>query len=458
MKTRFHAMSPIDYRYWDNSVAQYLSEEAFIHYKLKVEKALVAALRYRGLCSPSIVDEVIAACAQVTVDEVYEEEARIGHDIRALVNCIQKRVSDAAKPFVHMVATSFDISDTANAARYRDVLENVVVPDLIRLEKALIDLAERNAGVLQIGRTHGQHGVPITFGFAVVSYVSRLGGCIKNLHRLKTELVGKFSGAVGAYNASSLFFEDADAFEREVLSHLQLTPADHSTQIVQPEPLARVLNEIVLTAGVIANIARDMRNLQRTEIDEVAESFGSDQVGSSTMAHKRNPINWENIESLWKIIVSRMTLVYMDTVSEHQRDLTGSASARTYGEIVGYLVSMVKRATRVVQKVSVVQESMERNLALTQGKILAEPLYILLAAHGHPDAHEKSRQLSMEALKAGKSLMETALADAEFRGYHDGKFTAEQKLVLTDPHLYVGKAKERTLAVTANWKREFSLA
>ncbi len=455
METLYDAVSPLDYRYWDRSVASYLSETAFTHYKLQVEQALVQALHERKLCAKSVVDEV--AAARITAEEVYEEERRIGHDVRALVNCIQRRVNDSAKPFVHFAATSYDIVDTANAMRYKRVTTDLVVPELRRLEEALIALAEREAGTPQIGRTHGQHAVPITFGFTVAGYVSRLGQCLLNIRSLKDGLVGKFSGAVGAYNASSLFFPDPQRFEADVLSMLDLRPGELSTQIVQPEPLARLLNEMTLAAGAIANLARDMRHLQRSEIDEVAEAFGESQVGSSTMAHKRNPINWENIEGIWKIILSRMTLVHMDTVSEHQRDLTGSVTGRTYGEIIGYFVSMAKRATRIVKKLSVVRESMDRNLALTKGKILAEPLYLLLAAHGHPNAHEKARQLSMHARDTGKGLLETALDDDEFRTYH-ARFSDDQRSVLEDPYRYVGIAKERTLSVTRRWKEEFNLA
>lgn len=454
---RFHNVSPVDYRYDDEQLIPYLSEAGFIRHKLKVECALISILERRGLCPAKIAEEIAATYGLVTPEEVYEEEGRVSHDIRALVNCMQRHVSDEAKPFVHLSATSFDISDTANALRYRDAVKNVLLPAMMDLEKALIVLAEREAGTLQIGRTHGQHGVPITFGFAIASFVDRLGSCIVNMRSLSDRVTGKFSGAVGAYNASSLFFGDPEQFEKEVLAVIGLGPGGHSTQIVQPEPLARLFQEIVLAAGVVGNLACDMRHLQRTEINEVCEAFGASQVGSSTMAHKRNPISWENIESMWNLIQSRMPLIYMNCVSEHQRDLTGSASSRTYGEMIAYAVYMMKRAAKVTQKVQVDHESMKRNLEMTQGVILAEPLYILLAAHGHPDAHEFSRTLSMAAKKTDQALMTVALGNAEFREYYDNKFTEAQRLVLTDPGLYVGKAPERALAIAAGWKQALDI-
>jgi len=298
MRDVYDSLSPVDYRYWDDEVAKYLSENGFTEYKLRTEIALVRVLARRGVCSQGVVEEVEKACEEITTEEIYKEEDRIKHDIRALVNCIQKRVSNEAKPYVHMTATSFDIIDTANAARYKDVVQKVLVPVLIELEKVLANKAHFYAGTVQIGRTHGQHAVPITFGFALAGYVSRLGNSIDCLSRLSNDLPGKFSGAVGAYNASSLFFDDPEKFEEEVLNELGLISAEYSTQIVPPDALARLLCEVVITSSILANLSDDMRNLQRSEIGEVGEEFDTSQVGSSTMPQKRNPINFENAKSL----------------------------------------------------------------------------------------------------------------------------------------------------------------
>jgi len=132
---RYDSLSPADYRYWDADVANYLSENAFTKYKLAVELALVKALAKRKICTPAVVREVEKACAEVTTAESLTKRSRIKHDIRALVNCIRQRVSDKAKPYVHMTATSQDIIDTANAARFRDVTQKVLVPALAELEK-----------------------------------------------------------------------------------------------------------------------------------------------------------------------------------------------------------------------------------------------------------------------------------------------------------------------------------
>jgi len=458
MKTynQFDSLSPVDYRYWDEEVAKYLSENGFTRYKLLVELALVRVLNRRGIC-PEIADkEVEAACGQVTTTEVYEEEDRIRHDIRALVNCIRAKVSERARPYIHMTATSYDIIDPANAARCKAVVEKVLVPSLTKLEGVLIDITLREAETVQVGRTHGQHAVPITFGFALASYVSRLGFSIEALKTLAAELPGKFSGAVGAYNASSLFFDDPEGFEAEVLAELGLKPAEHSTQIVPPEALTRLLCEAAITAGILANLSDDMRNLQRTEIGEVGEEFETAQVGSSTMPQKRNPINFENAKSCWKIVAPRIVTVFMDQISEHQRDLTNSASARTYGEIIAYVVSTAKRLTRTMKKLAVDRASLGRNLALQRGLVVSEPLYIILAALGHPDAHEKVRLLTLRAQRESRSLEEVVIGDPEMRNYLE-KMTPPQRRIISNPSLYTGIAARKAKAVSERWKQKLGL-
>jgi len=452
----FDSISPIDYRYWDEEVAYYLSENGFTRCKLLVELALVKVLYRRGICSEEVVKEVELACGQITTAQVYAEEDRIRHDIRALVNCLRAKVSEATKPYIHMTATSYDIIDSANAARYKDVVEKVLLPSLTKLEEVLISITLREAETLQIGRTHGQHAVPITFGFALAGYISRIGNCIESLKKLASGLPGKFSGAVGAYNASSLFFDDPESFEAEVLGELGLKPAECSTQIVPPESLTRLFCEVTIVAGVLANLADDMRHLQRTEIGEVGEEFEEEQVGSSTMPQKRNPINFENAKSCWKIVAPRILTMFMDQISEHQRDLTNSASARTYGEVIAYVVSTAKRLTRTMRKLKVDRENLKRNLELQKGLIVAEPLYVVLAALGHPNAHEKVRLLTLQAQREKQPLEELIRKDVEIQSYLE-KMTSYQRKILSEPSLYTGIAAKKAKKVATNWAKKLRI-
>lgn len=453
----FSLFSPTDYRYSIKALEPYLSEEAFINYQAQVEGALAKTLAKHGIGSPKIAEEIVQAATKVTAKEVYEEENRIKHDVRALVNMIRKRVSDEAKPFVHVTATSMDIKDTANALRYRDATEKIILPDMVALEKTWTDLAREEKNTVQIGRTHGQHAEPITFGFAIAQYVNRWGDRILKVKEASNNLVGKFSGAVGAYNAATLFFEDPESFEKELLEELELRPAEISTQIVPPEPVTDFIHSVVSSFGVLANFARDMRNLQRSEIGEVGEPFEEGQVGSSAMPQKRNPIDFENVESMWKKFVPHMVTMYLDQISEHQRDLTNSCSQRYTPELLVAFDSAVRRMNRFSQKLQLDRRNMKRNLELNKDKIIAEPLYNLLAFYGHPDAHEHVRRLTMESYRTGKPLTEVALTDKELQPYLK-KFTPSQMEVISNPSKYLGIASKKTEKIIELWEKRLKKA
>jgi adenylosuccinate lyase len=335
----FDAASPFDARYYfaDTPFFQrlrpYVSEAAQIQYLARVEAALAQTLSEIGVCSSADAAEIGRAASEVTPEEVYEEERHIQHNLRALVNCIRRRVSDRAGRFVHLFATSADIMDTARALCLREVTRDVLVPMLADLLGKLIQMARDYAETPQMGRTHGQHAVPLTFGFVLAQYVSRFGQRLEGIITAARNLRGKFAGAVGAYNALTLLRPaDPEAIEARLMSQLALRPPECSTQVVQPEYVADYVYALASCWGVMANLADDGRNLQRTEIHEIRDRKEADDrsevVGSSTMPHKVNPKDFENVKSLWKAYVPRLLTVLMDQISEHQRDLTNSASMR----------------------------------------------------------------------------------------------------------------------------------
>ena len=414
METRsvFRNLSPLDHRYYDanaeafTELADRLSEEASVRYCTRVEAALLERhLAERDLLTPENKAAIDALPQRITPDAVYEEERRTRHNIRALVRVIKQHLPAEAASLVHVGATSVDILDTANALRCRDATLEVILPRLVTLERALIRLADEHAETLQVGRTHGQHGVPITFGFAIAEYVSRLGTSIEAVASRARELRGKLAGAVGAYNSLSLVTPDAATFERETLASLGLAPSEHSTQMVEPEYLLRLLLELNVAFGIIANLADDLRNLQRTEIDELRELFTSDQVGSSTMPQKRNPWNSEHVKSLWKAFAPRVMTFFMDQISEHQRDLTNSASGRFVVDYFAGFLAGVERMNKVVGTLHVNAERMRENLSLTGDLVLSEAAYTLLATSGRPDAHEDLRAATLEAEQKGERLV-----------------------------------------------------
>lgn len=462
----FQNLSPLDHRYYLENrdqfdlLANFLSEEAVVRYYAKVEVALLRQL-IRMVpatvgpisCDGRDLERAIQAAADaIDPAEVHAEEQLTRHNLRAVVHVLQRRLPEPVRHLVHLGATSFDVQDTAAALRIGGAVRGVVMPLLLELSDRLADLAEAEAATIQVGRTHGQHAVPITFGFAVASFVARLDDILPRILQAANALPGKLSGAVGAYNATSLLVDDPEELERRVLADLGLEPAAHTTQIVPAEPLVRLLVEINLAFGVIANLADDLRNLQRTEIAEVAESFAAGQVGSSTMPQKRNPWNSEHVKSLWKAFSPRVGTFFMDQISEHQRDLTNSASSRFVGEYLAGFTAAMNRMLRVVESLDVDRVRMADAVGLSGDAVAAEAAYIALASAGVADAHEVIRVATAAARAAGGTLAAALEHDsahwtvlASTTVGPDGSTAAD---LLRAPACYLGRAKERARAVT----------
>ena len=457
----FDNISPLDFRYYGRSssfedLRQYLSESAFIRYLARVEVALTKALYKKGICTKEAYQEVYRAYKQITAEEVYKEEDRIKHNIRALANSIRKRVSDKSKPYVHFTVTSHDIICTAEALRCKEFSNAILIPELLKFEKTLIILAEREKDTLQIGRTHGQHADPITFGFAIAQYVDRLGHSILRIRRSANNLRGKIAGAVGAYNASSLFFSNPEEFEKSVLEELDLKASPISTQVVEPEFMLNYVHSVISSFGILANLSDDMRHLQRSEIGEVGEFFESKQVGSSTMPQKRNPINFENVKAMWKEFMPRISTVYMDQISEHQRDLTNSATSRFIPEILAAFYLSVNRLNSVMSRLVVDKANMKKNFDMNKDLIAAEPLYIMLAANGHPDAHEAVRELTLESQKTGIPMKDLIRKEQSLAPYLK-KFNKKQIEIINNPESYTGISAKKTESICRFWRKELKV-
>jgi len=419
METRniFENISALDHRYSlsesdvFSGLSRYISEEASVHSCAKAEAALIKAhLSIRGQLTPEIEAGLDSVAERVDPEVVYKEEEKTQHNIRALVNVMKKMVPENLAPFVHLGATSVDILDTALSMRMRDVFRHVVIPELKGLENELCVLADREAATPQVGRTHGQHAVPITFGWSIAEFVSRLGKSVLRIESLTEQLKGKLSGPVGSYNGPSMIVKDPEDLERRYLAFLGLEPSEYSNQLVEPEYLLRLLLECNVAFGIIANLADDLRNLQRSEIGEVFEYFSSTQVGSSTMPQKRNPWNSEHVKSLWKAMCPRVITFYMDQISEHQRDLTNSASQRFIADYVAGFTMAIARMKKVIGSLQADHENMIRNLADAGGKVkggvMAEPAYILLSEAGVSDGHEIIRKITLEAEETGVPFFE----------------------------------------------------
>jgi adenylosuccinate lyase len=452
----FLNLSPLDHRYslsnpgLFSALSTRLGEEAAVRSCARVEVALLKALLRQapvpGLDS-GVADALDRAAQEIDPEEVYEEEKKTQHNIRALVNVLKRLVPEAVRPLVHLGATSADILDTATALRIRDTVRSVILPLLCDLEEALVTRCREEAETPQIGRTHGQHAVPLTFGFALAEYVSRLGDSIARIRDRAGELRGKLAGAVGAYNATSLLVKDPLLLEGDFLRGLGLSPSEHSTQLVEPEYLLRLLLEMNVAFGVIANLADDLRNLQRSEIGEVREEFSADQVGSSTMPQKRNPWNSEHVKSLWKAFAPRAATFFMDQISDHQRDLTNSASSRFVPEYLAGFAFAADRMRRVLVSLRVDRTRMSKNIALTGDLVFSEAVYILVGLGGDPEAHERIRSATLMSEKGGERLSDVlkrdvVLWDTLSRQLHETR-GMDASAFFSDPSHYTGISASR---------------
>ena len=459
----FEAVSPLDFRYYGatetvmDRLQPYVSESAYVRYQAKVEAALVRTLANHGVCSSEVADQVESAVDQVTAEEVYQEQAKIRHNIRSLVNVIRRKITPSARPYVHLFATSADILDTATSLRFKELTEKVILPNLVDFVQQLIELARTHAETVQIGRTHGQHAEPITFGYSLALYVSRLGNRIELIDQAAKNLRGQFSGAVGAFNGLSMVFDNPEKLETDLLSLLGLKASDThtSTQCVEPEFISDLAYAISSTYTILANFSDDMRHLYRTEIGEVGRKYDPNLVGSSTMPHKVNPEAFENVKSLWKAFIPRMQTIFMDSILEHQRDLTNSASSRFLTELFTAFDYSIYRLSRALTELDVKSDQMLQNLQLSAGNTIAEPIYLLLAYYGFPDAYDHTRKLVSQVHDQGATLTDLLWSDSNLRPFLN-QLTETQRQTLQDSTRYIGASVELTHKTCDEWEKKIS--
>ncbi|MEM2935145.1 MAG: adenylosuccinate lyase, partial [Candidatus Thermoplasmatota archaeon] len=292
---------PIEFRYGRDEIKNIFSEESRLSYWLKVEAKLARAHAFLGNIPEEAADEIEkkANLKYVKIERVKEIEKEIGHDVMAMVKALSEKC-DYGK-YVHLGATSYDIVDTANALQIKDAL-NIIEKELIKLLSEILKLAKKHKKSVMIGRTHGQHALPITFGLKMVVYADEIFRHLIRLKRVREEIsYGKMSGAVGTgASFGDKFFE----LQEFVMKELDLEPEIPSTQIVGRDRYVELLSFLANVSTSIEKFATEIRNLQRTEIAEVEEFFEEKQVGSSTMPHKRNPVTCEQICGLARLIRS----------------------------------------------------------------------------------------------------------------------------------------------------------
>lgn len=444
---------PTDYRYKVDELEEYLSPAALLRYMLRVECAYINALSKQGVCASKFVKEYEKAASKVTFERVQQLEVELKHDIKAIVEALKEQVSPEARPFCHLGLTSYDTVVNAHAMVLKDVTVKLVLPALAEALEQLIRIALQYKSTVQMGRTHGQHAEPTTFGYSMANYVERLGMGIWRIKLAAETFGGKIGGAVGT-RASLGLLANAEKIEAETLKLLNLTQINAPTQITNQEELANYYSQLLLSFGTLADLANDFRQLQRTEIAEVSEGTTERQVGSSTMPQKRNPIGWENIISHYKAALPRIITSYLNLISEHQRDLTDSAANRyLFAEILNSFLYSVRRCSSMLQKLEIDVKRMRINFQVNATFELAEPAYILLARSGIANAHEVIKRIARQAHQDGVPFKEVLLSNETFRRCFRS-LPSEHKLLFEDSSKYIGRAVLATEAVCRYWKRK----
>jgi adenylosuccinate lyase len=417
------------------------SEEGRIICQMKVEAALAKAHASMGTISKNDAEEIerTASLDVVKLDRIKEIEKDTSHDLMALVRAMTEQCRGDAGKYVHLGATSNDIVDTAAAIQIKDALK-IIQNDVDELLFTFASVAKRERDTLQIGRTHAQFAIPITFGFKIAGYIAEM---LRHKERLSDIMpracAGKMAGAVGTGAALGKNFNTIQVL---VMQDLSLTYEPAATQVVGRD---RYTELVCLLANIATSLERygtEVRNLQRSEIGEASEPFDIEkQVGSSTMAQKRNPVNSENITGLARVVRGFVIPTFENQVLWHERDLSNSSAERfTMPHVFILLDEMLVKMNWVFSGLEVHADVMMKNIESSQGLIMAEPVMMRLTEKGigRQEAHEIVREASMTAIKKGINLKEALLEMPYIRN-----IISEKELTsVMDAANYTGGAKE----------------
>lgn len=426
-----------DWRYGSKEMREVFKRENILKRMATVEVALLYALSKLGFVKEEDVVIVKKSIEKIDINRVDELEKKLGHDVMALVVYLAEVSGDSGK-FIHFGATSYDIVDTANALMFRDAID-IVEKKLRKIILILIEYAQQYRDLVMVGRTHGQHALPITLGFKFANYVYELSRSLDRINDTKKRLLKiKFSGAVGTMAG---WGEKGQEIERYVSEYLGLPAHEISTQVAPRDGFAEIISDLTILGSQMDRLALEIRELMRPEILELAEGTAETRVGSSTMPHKENPVTAEKISGLAKVLRGFIISELENIPLWHERDLTNSSSERivishsflVIDEILDSMISLL-------ENLKVYPENMKRNLELTKGLIMAESLMINLTLAGIPrhKAHELSMKLSREAERENKSLLEVALNNEEVV-----KILGREKIIkVLNPYEYLGQYRE----------------
>ena len=433
-------LCPLDYRYGDQSFKRIWSDVGRHERQLEVERALIWAHCELGRVSKDDYEAVAAISnpTSVSIDRVAEIEAETRHDIMALTKAMAEAAGDSGW-CIHLGATSNDIVDTAVALQLRDsiVLLRSSLCDLLSVSA---NLAERERDTVMLGRTHGQAAVPITFGLKVAVWVDEIRRHLIRLDEAAPRIsVGKFLGAVGTGAAQG---DNARELQKLILTHLGLGVPLATTQVVGRDRYVEYVSWLANVATTCEKILQEIRNLQRSEIAEAGEGFDiKKQVGSSTMAHKKNPIKSENASGLSRIVRSFIIPTYENALLWHERDLANSSSERfTLSHASTLCHDVMNKTSQVLTNLWVDAEKMRANIESQQGLVMAEKVMIDLVGKGvaRDEAHEILRTASFHAVDTGEHLKDICLKTKEILDV----FSEEEIDEMFEPTSHLGVSGE----------------
>jgi len=433
---------PIDTgRYGTPEMLRVFEEENYVQKMLDVEAALAWAQSEVGEIPREAAEKIMgmASTKYVKISRVREIEREIKHDVMALVKALAE-VCGPSGAYVHLGITSYDVVDTARALQLKEALE-IIERRLNDLELVLFKLADRYKHTIMMGRTHGQHALPITFGLKMAVWMREVSRHIQRLRECKKRiLVGKMTGAVGTQAGLG---PNALKIQELVMNKLGLQPVEVSTQIVQRDRHAEIICLLAIIASTLDKFATEIRELQRTEIAEVFEPFEAQrQVGSSTMPHKRNPEICERICGLAKVVRGLVIPALENIPTWHERDLTQSSSERFIIPESCILVDyMLHLMIWVLSNLWVDEERMRRNIDLTEGRALSESVMIALVKKGmsRQEAHELLRQLAIKSVSEKITFKEALLKNEVV-----SKMLTEKEIdEALDPRKYLGTTIEQ---------------
>ena len=430
-------INPIETRY-RTDIASLFTEEKKLENWLKVEAVLAKVHAQLGNIPKESAEEIEekANLDYVKLKRVKQIDQEIHHDLMAMVKALSEQCKKDAGKFVHLGATSYDIEDTAIALQLQEALLHIK-SSLRSLLRELIKILEERKELICIGRTHGQHAIPTTYGmrFGVWAYeIDRQFDRLENV--LERISYGKMSGAVGTMAS---FGEKGTELQSLVMKELGINPVLIANQVIQRDNHAEVIFLTSLIGQSLAKMARQFRILQRNEIAEMFEPFKEFQVGSSTMPHKRNPHKSERICSLARILKSNVIVALDNVILEDERDLTNSANERIiFGENFVLLDFMIQQMINILKGAVFDENKIEKNLNLTKGACLSERVMVELVKRGigRQEGHEMLRKAAIKSRTDNRFIKEIILENDEIKA----KFTEQEISELLDPHKYIGLA------------------